>query len=172
MAILYLDPTGAGSPFQWFGSYTNIDDGVRQPTVPNSVNSDTLYIDAFTEGDKATLTYDDPTTAGTITAISVWVYTPNGEGQTELKVNGTSLGNRSKDTTVSNWDGFDYTGLSIALSGASFITIHSCGSEEDDEIHAVYIEITYTPSAAPGVVYPRHILADNIIMPPWLGVRN
>ena len=170
MATLYLDPNADGTPFEWYGTYSNVDDGVRQPTSPLTVDS--LYIDNFSEGDECNLLYPAPSTAGTITQVDVWTCTPNGEPELELKINSTSQGYRSSKTgaTSNSWVYHRYTSLSIALSGASFVTRHVTGSDEDDEIQAAYIEVTYTPApASSGVAYCKHILDDSLIVPPFLG---
>lgn len=173
MATLYLDPTGQTTPFQWSGSYTNVDDGVREPTSPTTVDS--LSIDNFSQGNECNLTYTAVSTAGTITQVDAWTNIPNGEPEFELFINGTSQGYRSSKTglTSNGWAYYRYTGLSTELNGATWKTRHVTGTEEDDEIRAVYLDITYTPSATPsGVVYPRHIFEQGVIMPPFLGVRN
>mgnify|MGYP003324935127 CR=1 FL=1 len=172
MAVLYLDPNADGTPFEWFGTFSNVDDGVRQPTSPTTVDS--LYIDNFSEGDECNLLYPAPSTAGTITQVDCWTSIPNGEPELELKINGSSQGYRSSKSgiTSNSWAYYRYTALSIQLNGAVFVTRHVTGSDEDDEIRAAYLEVTYTPApASSGVASMRHILENSFIAPPFLGKK-
>ena len=147
MAVFYLDPTGNGSPFNWSGSYANVDDGIREPTVRTSVDS--LYVSEFSEDSECRLTYTTPTEiAGTITRLDGWQVAPSGRPDYGIILNGTDLGLRSSISTATSnsWYSYAYTGLSVDIAGATFVSRHVCSDEEDDEIYATYIAVTYTPS--------------------------
>jgi hypothetical protein len=167
MAILYLDPTSNGSPFQWGGTYADIDDGLRQPT-----NADSTGIDSSSEGDVAVVNFNNTGNTGTASLVTIWAWADTGYGDIDLSINGSWQNQRSMatyDAATSSWIAFSYT-TTADLSTATFAVKFVCGDEEDDYIDAVYLSITYTVTSS----YPHGasiLMTDthSIIHPPGSG---
>jgi hypothetical protein len=87
----YLDPDGNGTATAWTNTYTNVDDGVRQPTAP----SDGLTISGTTTDETAeTLTFETDTWTSD-TVYTLWVYGTGGNKRgidVAYSVNGSDPG--------------------------------------------------------------------------------
>ena len=144
MAILYLDPTGNGTPFDgsWSGDYTDLDDGDRS-TGGTPV---TDYIYSSSPGDQATITFTVPGD-GTPSNYRVWIWADAGKPEIELRLSGTGQGNKTTQDVsgAGSWYGYDYADTTDFASVTEIAVVVTCGSDEDDEVEAMYLEITYTP---------------------------
>ena len=76
MATVYTDPNGDSTPMEWFihtnpdNYYSNIDDGVRQPTVPSTDRVGT----SSTVTEDATFDMATISVGTNVPNITVWIY--------------------------------------------------------------------------------------------------
>lgn len=169
MAILYLDPSGNGTPFDsaWSGDYTNLDDGDRY--TDNPPVTDEMY--TSNEDAQATITFTIPS-SGTPSSYRLYTWNDQGVPAYELRLSGTGQGNKtSNDGSVNGWYKYNWANSTPFASLSEIAVVITGGSDEDDSVEAMYLEITYTPSTTwPPWGYGTTIMGpSSIIHPPGAG---
>ena len=163
----YADPTGINNNSGWSGNYTDIDEGTRAPTTPAT---DNMY--ASTEGDSVDVRFGS-LPSGMSISFTAWTWNDSGVPEFELFVDGTGLGSKSSsDTGNGSWSGWIWSG-EYNLDSVTVDLRMVCGSDEDDEVEAVYLEIDYSPHSPTGTIKPAPYLllnaGSNTILPPTSG---
>lgn len=169
MATLYLDPTGNGSLGFWFNDYTAIDDGDRAAGGTPGTDSMSVY----NEGSEAVITFTIPS-SGTPSNYRLYTWNDTGVPVYDLRLSGVlqgSKGNADKDGTDNGWYYYDWAHSTDFASLTEIAVIMAGGPDEDDEVEAIYLEITYTPS---GPTFPPWapftiMGSSSIIHPPGAG---
>jgi len=167
MATLYLDPSGNGTPWdtygngnpKWSGDYTDLDEGTRATATPDS---DEMY--ASSDGDQATITFTVPA-SGTPSTYKLYTWNDQGVPAYELRLNGTGKGNKtSADGNSGSWYRYDWSDTTAFSSLSEIAVVITCGSDEDDAVEAIYLEVTYEPDSL-GIQHNP----SSIIFPPGAG---
>ena len=167
MATLYLDPVSDGSPFQWNGSYLDVDGGNRSGGGSTSSGS----IQSYSEGDQAVINYGLPgSTSDTISAITVWAYVDGADGRpsVDLYINSWQgqRTNSARSSSVGGWSGWEYSYSGTFSSVTGLKSKHVCSSEEDDDIADVYLEITYEAASSSWPIAAAVVATQQVIIPP------
>jgi hypothetical protein len=92
----YIEPTGDGAATAWTGTFADIDDGTRQPTVPDTGNS----ISSGTLTQQESQTWPDTLTWVSGDVYTLWVYGIGANKrkiQVEISVNGGTSWNTIAD---------------------------------------------------------------------------
>ena len=110
MPIVFLDPDGDLTPFDWNGSFIDIDDGIRDPTVPGTDD-----IDETTIADVAVVsTEDGPADYGSNTAVRAVAYiVPSSDRGADVEL-------RKADETVLSTASVAAGGATAWYNGADF----------------------------------------------------
>ncbi len=154
----FIDPNGDGSQlglemFNCTNFFQCIDDGTRQPTVPNRIDYLRLHQNDYGHVQMSTLA-----SVQQVTQITVWVYHQETNSRTGL---GIELWNETETTqygstinltirTSQRWDSAVFSGLSLTqaqLDGlrVKFIgQIRSSGTAGTASIFSLYAEAVYT----------------------------
>ena len=168
MPTAYADPTGINSNSGWSGNHTDIDEGTRAPTTPAT---DNMY--ASTEGDSVDVEFGS-LPSGTSSSFTAWTWNDSGVPEFELFIDGTGLGSKSSsDTGSGSWSGWTWNGA-YDLDSVTVELRMVCGSDEDDEVEAVYLEIDYTAGGGGGTFVPATAAlllsaGSNVVLPPTSG---
>jgi hypothetical protein len=161
-ANAFIDPNAngtIGANWAHTGSnyYTEIDDGTRQPTTPNTADNISI---ANNRTDTAF--FQMATIAGIASAssITVWIYhndNTNGTTYVQLYDNAetTSYGSEASFTFRSSnaWDSITVSGLNLVQSELDGLRLRfrvaktGTGSAKTQTIYAIYADVTYTPGS-------------------------
>lgn len=159
----YIDPNGDGSmpDYESTGSsyYTEIDDGVRQSTTPDT--SDYISV-RNNKNATAFFSMSSIPDVSSVSQIEVWAYYndgTNGELYVQLydgdETNSyTSEASLSTTNILDHWDSATFSNLSLSQSELDDLKIRiridkGVGSPEINQVYAMYAEVTYT--AAPSI---------------------
>jgi len=149
MATEYLDPNSNITSVWKTYNYTNIDNGVRQPSTNTSDyiqwnKSDDDEIQAYGMSNLSSLT--------SITSIKVWVYGKRTSDDPDLQCR-INVGGSYEDyqnfglTSTSSWHSLTFNGTwtdtDVNALGVYFLS-GSIGNFSDNKIYLVYAEITGT----------------------------
>ena len=153
MATDYSDPSGNGTN-QWaYGSYTNVDDGTRQPTTPTVSPTTTELV---WESDNTVIavcewTFSIAAAFRTVTEVTAWRYkhASNQGTPTWTDEFAGALGAADSTGNVGSWDYATWTGLSIDLaagvSGKMSASLAAVGKGDNGaEYGGLYFEYEYT----------------------------
>lgn len=157
----YTDPTSNGPTVDWdYFSYTNIDDGVRQPTTPtvSPVTSQTVYHGDGSPSESSMWDFIIGTSTDVITEVTLWFYvssTYDALASFELGIGGDLGTEDSGNGSSGGWRYRTWTGLSISMSGG--LTPRVTGTfpsiSKGDDSHryaAMYLEYTHEGSGGGG----------------------
>ena len=160
MAVGYSDPIGdVTAEWERFpvegDHHSCIDDGVRQPAVPN-VDDYIYYAGVTTRNDDFTMSPLGG--VGIASQIKVWAYGKtydDGVASADLYIGGSwqRLAPLGLDALTPSWKSVTYTGgWTQAQLNARIVRLNrnDSGPDGDPFIYAMYQEVTYTPSSAGG----------------------
>jgi len=165
MATLYLDPVSDGSPFQWSGSYLDVDGGNRSDGGSTSSGS----IQSLSEGDQAVINYGLPgSTSDTISAITLWSYASSEKPSVDLYINSWQgqRANSARSSTVGDWSGWEYSYTGTFSSVTGLKSKHICSEYEDDDVEDIYLEITYEAASSSWPIAAAVVATQQVIIPP------
>lgn len=178
----FADPNGNGTATAWTGTFTAVDEGVRQPSTPGG---DTIS-GTTTDETAETLTFTDPTFVSGAT-YRLWVYGSGGNKRAidcAYSVNNADPGlahaSRAQLIAVNDGPGWFSRDLTIANQTeltnlrVEFITntVGSGGGASAPTIDAVYVEIIPTASAPTTAHYVEHTITDPSATPLAVRVIN
>jgi len=169
MATEYLDPISNGATTEWdYHDYTNVDDGVRQPTVPTAspATTETVYNTDGKPTEDATWKFAIGHQWRRVTEVTLWTYrsyTGDYSASFSLNFNG-AMGAHDSAQTVGNWYGQTWTGLAINLwAGVAPVvtgTFPAITKGDDSSAYsAVYLEYedeAYDPGANEQITATNH----------------
>lgn len=158
----YIDPVGDGTNTLWSSTgtsfYTEIDDGVRQPTIPTT--SDYIY-GYFTDDPTIYLRMSSISNIQSVSQVVVWIYhKDDSAGQISAQLyDDDETTTRSSETnftqsTVDAWHSVTFSGLSLTQAQLDSLSVmlHDTrgggGGRTYQYVYAMYAEITYTEAAA------------------------